>query len=139
MAFERLAGVTFSCLQLLQNLFVGWEAVGFMLRVDVTAVDFDVENATLALDEFGFDAGCLLDRVRQTGGLGSVISLHTVRYGNVHRFSFISERRKRAGVEQETPRCSHHDRRFGAEGYTEKCGYFFGLAAALRRFASERV
>jgi hypothetical protein len=110
-----------------------------MFGINQVPIHDDVKDSAAALDQLRLDTRCLLDRVRQTGGLGSVISLHTVRYGNVHRFSFISERRKRAGVEQETPRCSHHDRRFGAEGYTEKCGYFFGLAAALRRFASERV
>lgn len=75
---------TFLTLQLTENLFVGREAFGFVFGVDVATVNFNVEDATFALDEFGVDACCVLDRVRQTGGLGRVVSLHTIRDGHVH-------------------------------------------------------
>ncbi len=60
------------------------ESAGFCLAVDQLAIDFDVEDSSAPLDEFGADAELGLNGVRQTGGLGSVISFHAVFDGNVH-------------------------------------------------------
>jgi len=60
------------------------ESAGFLLAVDQLTVDFDVEDAPAAFDEFGSDAELRLDRVRQTGGLGRVVSLYAILNRNVH-------------------------------------------------------
>ena len=46
------------------------------------SVHDDVEDPAAALDEFRFDTGVLLDRIRQTGGLRQVVSLHAIGDGN---------------------------------------------------------
>ena len=60
------------------------KSAGFYLAVDQLAVDFDVEDPSAPLDEFGADAELGLDGVRQTGGWGSVVSFYAVFDGNVH-------------------------------------------------------
>ncbi len=60
------------------------ESAGFLLAIDQLAIDFDVEDAPAALDEFGVDVELGLDRIRQTGGLGRVVSLYAIFNGNVH-------------------------------------------------------
>ena len=60
------------------------KSAGLLLAVDQPAVDFNVEDAPAAFDEFGGDVEFGLDRVRQTGGLRRVVSLDTVFNGNVH-------------------------------------------------------
>ena len=64
------------------------KAAGLLLTVDQLAIDFDVENAATALDHFDRNAELTLDRVRQTGGLGRVVSLYAILDGNVHCSSF---------------------------------------------------
>ncbi len=64
------------------------KAAGLLLAVDQLAINFDVENAATALDHLDCDAELILDRVRQTGGLGRVVSLYTIFDGNVHCSSF---------------------------------------------------
>ncbi len=60
------------------------ESAGFLLAVDQLTVDFDVEDSPAAFDEFGLNAELRLDRVRQTGGLGRVVSLYAILNRNVH-------------------------------------------------------
>ena len=54
------------------------ESAGFLLAVDQLAVDFDVEDSPAALDEFDGDVEFGLDCIRQTGGLGRVVSLYAI-------------------------------------------------------------
>ncbi len=70
-----------------QHFLVLWKPAGFLLAVDQLAVDFDIEDAAAALDQLALDAEFALDRIRQTGGLGLVISLHAVFNRNVHSVS----------------------------------------------------
>ena len=67
-----------------QYFRVLWKPAGFLLAVDQLAVDLDIEDAPGALDQLAGDAELALDRIRQTGGLGLVISLHAVFNRNVH-------------------------------------------------------
>ena len=53
-----------------QDLVVRRKASDLVLREDVPAVDVDVEDAVVTLDEFGFDVELVTNRGRQTGGLG---------------------------------------------------------------------
>lgn len=53
------------------------EAAYVVLAPDLFAVDVHVEDAAAALDEGAVNAVLFLDRIRQTGGCGAVISLHT--------------------------------------------------------------
>ncbi len=67
-----------------QHFLVLWKPAGFLLAVDQLAVDLDIEDAAAALDQLAFDAELALDRIRQTGGLGLVVSFHAVLNRNVH-------------------------------------------------------
>ena len=67
-----------------QHLRMFRESACFFLAVDQLAVDFDVEDSPAALDEFGVDVELGLNRVRQTGGLGRIVSLYAILNGNVH-------------------------------------------------------
>jgi hypothetical protein len=60
------------------------EAAGFFLAVDEAAVGDDVEDSAAAFDELGGDACFGFDCIRQTGGLGEVVSLYAVGDGNLH-------------------------------------------------------
>ncbi len=60
------------------------ESAGFLLAVDQLAVDGDIEDAAATIDELDVSTELGLDGVRQTGGLGSVVSFHAVFDGNVH-------------------------------------------------------
>ena len=55
-----------------------------MFGIDQVPIHNDVEDAAAALDQFGLDARCILDRVRQTGGLRGVVSLHAVSDADFH-------------------------------------------------------
>jgi hypothetical protein len=55
-----------------------------VLAIDQLAVGLHVEDAAGALDQAGFEAQPLLERGRQTGGLGLVVSLTAIRDGDVH-------------------------------------------------------
>ena len=61
------------------------EAAGLVLAEDQVAVEADIEDPAGALDQFGFYPVFALDCLRQTGGLGQVVSLLTVLDRNVHR------------------------------------------------------
>jgi len=58
--------------------------VSFLLAENQAAVDFDVKHTTFALHKFSIDAILVLDRSRQTGGLGRVISHHAVGDPDLH-------------------------------------------------------
>ncbi len=60
------------------------EAPGLVLRVDAGAVGHDVEDAVGAFDQLGLDTELLLQRGRQTGGLGKEVSSAAVGDGHVH-------------------------------------------------------
>ncbi len=60
------------------------KSAGFLLAVDQLAIDFDVEDSPTAFDEFGGDVEFGLNGIRQTGGLGRVVSLYAIFNGNVH-------------------------------------------------------
>lgn len=55
-----------------------------MFGIDQVPIHNDVEDAAAALDQFGLNARCILDRVRQTGGLRGVVSLHAVSNADFH-------------------------------------------------------
>ena len=55
-----------------------------MLAPDFGAVDVYVENAARALDQFHLRAVLGLKSLRQTGGLGLVVSFHAVLDPNPH-------------------------------------------------------
>ena len=60
------------------------ELAGFLFAVNKVAVNLYVEHASRAFDHFRFDAQFLLNGLRQTGGLGVVVSLHAVLDGYCH-------------------------------------------------------
>jgi hypothetical protein len=72
-----------------EDLLVGGEAMGVVLRVDALAVERHVEHAAVAALEASGDPELLLDRGLQTGGLGVVVSFGAVGDLDVHdRASF---------------------------------------------------
>ena len=60
------------------------EAAHVVLTPNLFAVDVNVEHAAGALDQLGINAELLLDRSRQTGGLGKIISLRAIFDGDRH-------------------------------------------------------
>jgi hypothetical protein len=60
------------------------EATGIMLAPDFLAVYHDVEDATGPFDEFGAHPDLLLDCIRQTGGIGVVVSLAAIGDSDGH-------------------------------------------------------
>ena len=71
--------------QLVDDLALAGEAAFFLLGEDRLAVDADDEDAAAAADELTVDAELLLQRGRQTGGPGKVVSNAAVVDANVHR------------------------------------------------------
>ena len=61
-----------------------WKAVFFVLGEDQIAVDDNVKDPARTFDEFGLDAELALDCIRQTGGLGQVVSHATVFNADLH-------------------------------------------------------
>ncbi len=61
------------------------EATGIVLAEDSATVDNDVKDASATFNQLNSVAGVLFDRGRQTGGLGTVVSLAAVGNRNVHR------------------------------------------------------
>jgi hypothetical protein len=62
-----------------------------VLREDHLAVGDDVEDATVTFDQLGLDAELVLQRVRQTGGSGKVVSTYAVGDRYVHEASWKHE------------------------------------------------
>lgn len=64
---------------------MGREPARLVLGIDQLPIHGDIEDAAAALDQLRLDSRSLLDRVRQTGGVGEVVSLHAVCDRDVHR------------------------------------------------------
>lgn len=64
--------------ELADDFFGLGKPTGLVLAEDRFAVDDDVEHTATALDQLGLDADFLLDRSRQTGGIGVVVSFTAV-------------------------------------------------------------
>lgn len=60
------------------------KAADLLLAEQELIAGFHVENSAVAGDELGFDVVCFLDRGRQTGGLGEVVSLGAVGDADLH-------------------------------------------------------
>lgn len=71
--------------ELVEDLVVLGKAAGLFLAEQELIAGFHVENSAVAGDELCFDVVCVLDRGRQTGGLGEVISLGAVGDADLHR------------------------------------------------------
>jgi hypothetical protein len=68
------------------------EAARVALAPNLRPVHMHVKHAAGAFDQLGIDAEFILDRLRQTGGCGKVVSLHAILDRDVHeRNSFITE------------------------------------------------
>ena len=70
--------------QLPNNLVVFREPAGLVFAEDQLAVDLDVEDPAASGNEFGLDTIFDLDRIRQTGGVGEIVSFVAIGDGNVH-------------------------------------------------------
>ncbi len=70
--------------ELADNFFGLGKPTGLVLAEDRLAVSDNVEHTATALDQLGLDAGFLLDRSRQTGGVGVVVSFTAVGDRNGH-------------------------------------------------------
>ena len=73
-----------SGLDLLEDLLVGREAVGRLIRIDNRAFDEDFEDAARAFFQRGRDSVLRLDGGLQTGGLGEIVSLPAIQNLDVH-------------------------------------------------------
>ena len=60
------------------------KSAGLFLGVNQFAVGLDVEDTAGAFDQFRFDIQLFLERIRQTGGLGVIVSHHAVFDADVH-------------------------------------------------------
>lgn len=69
----------------IKHLVVLRETAYFLLVPYLRAVDVYVEHAATSLDHLGLYAELALDRLRQTGGRGIVVSLHAVLDTDVHQ------------------------------------------------------
>ena len=67
------------------------ESAGLFLTVDELAIHLDVKDSAAAGDHLDLDLELTLDGVRQTDGLGLVVSLHAVFDGNAHVGSSLTE------------------------------------------------
>ena len=61
-----------------------------MLGENQRIAGLDVKDAAAALDELGIDSYLVLDRGRQTGGPGFVVSLYAIGNGNMHSASHFN-------------------------------------------------
>jgi hypothetical protein len=60
------------------------EAAHVVFAPDLCAVHVDVEDAARAFNQLGRNLKLLLDRIRQTGGRGKVVSLRAILDGDIH-------------------------------------------------------
>jgi hypothetical protein len=70
--------------ELLHNLAGLGESAFLQLREDEFAVFSNLEGSAGRADKFGLHPRCLLDFGRQTGGLGRVVSHHTILNADLH-------------------------------------------------------
>ncbi len=71
-------------LDLVEHFLVVGEAADVVLVPDLLAVYVNVEHAARTFDQLGIHVELLLDRCRQTGGLGEIVSLRAVFDGDRH-------------------------------------------------------
>ncbi len=71
-------------LDFFQHLVVLRETAHLMFIPDLRPVDVHVEHATTAFDQFGVNVELFSYRIRQTGGLGLVVSFDAVFDADVH-------------------------------------------------------
>lgn len=62
------------------------EPANIVLAPDLRPVHVHVEHAAGAFDHLRIYAELILDRLRQTGGRGVIVSLHAVFDANVHGY-----------------------------------------------------
>ncbi len=74
--------------ELREDFLVRGKSTRLVLRVDSFPIDNNIKNAAPALDQFAIDRKLRLYCIRQTGGLGCIVSLHAVRNRNLH-FLFL--------------------------------------------------
>lgn len=55
-----------------------------MLGVNQVSIHNDIEDSAATFDQLRLDTRCILNRVRQTGGLRGVVSLHAVSDAYFH-------------------------------------------------------
>lgn len=70
---------------LVDDLVVFGEPARVVFRPDLRAIDVYVEHAPGTFDELGRDAEALFECIRQTGGLGEVVSLAAILDAEFHR------------------------------------------------------
>lgn len=68
--------------QLTENLLMLRETVFFFLGEDQLTVHLHFKDPAAGFNQFRLYPDCLLNCFRQTGGLGVVVSLHTIFNGN---------------------------------------------------------
>ena len=71
-------------LDLVEHFVVLRESANVLLAPNLLAVHVHVEHAAGTFDHPRIDAELILDRLRQTGGRGVIVSLHAVLDGDVH-------------------------------------------------------
>ena len=80
----RSLHLTRQSLNLIQHFVVLREPADVVLAPDLRAVNVDVEYPAGAFNHLRIDAELILDRLRQTGGRGVIVSLHAVLDADVH-------------------------------------------------------
>lgn len=86
---RRLFRFLVQAADLAQHFVVLRESADVVLAPDLFAVHMHVEDAAGALDEFGLGPELLLDRFRQTGGTGEVVSLRAILDRDIHAWSLL--------------------------------------------------
>ena len=67
-----------------EHFVVFGEAPDLLLVPNLRAIDVYVEDAARPFDQFRLHLELALDRIRQTGGCGEIISLPTILDGDFH-------------------------------------------------------
>ncbi len=103
--------------QLLQNLFMRGKPERFLFAVNQLTVQLNIKDAAFALHQINVDLLCLLDRGRQTGGLGCVVSHDTIRDLHFHGFSLLVATIKQNAI----PRFDVHRNTWRRAEYAAHC------------------
>jgi hypothetical protein len=74
---------------LVDDFVVLGKSTDVKLVPDLLTIDMDVEHAARSFDQLGVHGVFRLDRFRQTGGLGIVVSLHAVLDADLHGYSLF--------------------------------------------------
>ncbi len=73
-------------LDFVEHFVVLREATDVVLAPDQRAVNVHVKDSAGAFDHLRIDAEFILDRLRQTGGRGVIVSLHAILDADVHGY-----------------------------------------------------